>query len=52
MANRKKPTRRQKELMRRRRLNCDNWYVVKNPPGELHLEHKHTGTRSVLKYAT
>jgi hypothetical protein len=47
----KKPTRRQKELIARWRLNPDNWLVVRNllHEGELHIRHRHTGTKRVVR---
>ena len=35
----KKPTRHQKKIMKERRLNPDNWLVLKNPTNELHIQH-------------
>lgn len=51
MANGRKPTRRQKEVIRKYRLNCDNWLVQKSPPGELHLIHRLTSSKRIVKYA-
>ncbi|ACV64879.1 hypothetical protein Dtox_4212 [Desulfofarcimen acetoxidans DSM 771] len=45
----KRPTRRQKELMSRAKLNPDNWLVVKNLLDCLHLKHRTTGKKRVLK---
>jgi len=45
----KNPTRKQKALMARAKLNPDNWLVVKNLPDSLHLEHRITGRARVLK---
>lgn len=45
----KRPTRKQKMLMAKVGLNPNNWLVVKNIPGSLHLEHRHTGRERVLK---
>jgi len=47
----KKPTRKQKELIERWRLNPDNWLVTRNllHLGELHVEHRHTGRERVIK---
>jgi len=42
------PTRRQKELLKKYGKNPDNWLVIKNPPGELHIIHRNTGTQKIL----
>ena len=44
----KKPTLRQKKLIKSVGLNPENWLVAKSPPGELHLIHRHTGTKRVI----
>lgn len=51
MANWKTPTRRQRSVIERYRLNSNNWLIQKNPPGELHLVHKVTGRKKVIRYA-
>jgi hypothetical protein len=43
------PTRRQKELIKKARLNAENWLVAKAPVGELHLMHRLSGKVRVLK---
>ena len=46
----RKPTRRQKQMMMERKLKPEDWLIRKAPAGELHLEHKHVpSTRRVLK---
>lgn len=50
MARGKKPTRKQKELIKKNRLNTDNWLVVKSPPGELHIIHRLTSSKRVIRY--
>ncbi len=45
----KKPTKKQKLAIAAARLNPDNWLVIKNLPGELHLQHRFTGRVRVLK---
>lgn len=50
MANGRRPTRRQKETIKKFRLNSDNWLVQKSPPGELHLIHRFTSSKRVIKY--
>lgn len=42
------PTRKQKVLLKQHGKNPDNWLVTKNPPGELHIMHRHTGTEETL----
>jgi hypothetical protein len=49
MKHGRRPTRRQKEIIKRARLNVDNWLVVKNLQGELHLENRVTGKTRILK---
>jgi len=44
----KNPTLKQKKAIAAVRLNPENWLVAKAPPGELHLIHRHTGTRKVI----
>lgn len=50
MANGKTPTRRQKRAIRKHRLNTDNWLILKNPPGELHIMHRVSGSKRVIRY--
>ena len=47
----RKPTKRQKLIMRAKRLNAENWLVHKNllHEGEMHIIHRHTSARRVLK---
>lgn len=47
--NGKRPTRREKVLLIKYGMNHENWLVEKRPPGELHLQHRHTGQEKVLK---
>ena len=49
MKNPKNPTLKQKKIIKSFRLNTDNWQVVKNPPGELHIMHRHSTKVRVLK---
>ena len=44
----KKPTRKQKILIRYYRLNPDNWLVIRNTDRELHIIHRHTDNIRVL----
>lgn len=46
--NGKNPTREQKKLMSERRLNPDNWLVLKNPTTELHIQHRKSKKIKVL----
>lgn len=45
----KKPTRQQKNIMKERRLNPDNWLVTKNPSNELHIQHRETNKIRIIK---
>lgn len=36
----KNPTREQKKIMQERKLNSYEWLVLKNPPTELHIQHR------------
>ena len=49
MKNGKNPTRKQKEIIKKARLNPDNWLVIKCPPGELHIVHRESGKARVLR---
>ncbi|MDU2674235.1 MAG: hypothetical protein E7C50_00455 [Clostridium sp.] len=44
----KKPTRQQKKIMKERRLNPDNWLVLKNPTNELHIQHRENKKIKIL----
>lgn len=44
----RKPTRRQKLLLEKRKLQVKDWLVCKDLPGELVVEHRVTGTRRVV----
>lgn len=45
----KNPTRREKVLMIKWGLDCNVWLIEKRPRGELHLQHRHTGRKRVLR---
>lgn len=47
----KAPTKRQKELLRLRRLNPDAWLVIRNlvHVGELHIKNRQSGKERILK---
>lgn len=47
--NGKRPTRKHKEIIARRGLNPDNWLVIKNLPDALHLQHRVSGRKRVLR---
>lgn len=44
MKHGKKPTVKQKMLLKAWGLNPENWLICKIYPGELIIEHRHTGT--------
>lgn len=44
----KKPTRVQKQLITKLRLNADNWLVGKNTAEGLCIIHRHTGTKKII----
>lgn len=48
MKNGKRPTLKQKIVIRERGLNPKNWLVTKNANGELHLVHRETGTQRII----
>lgn len=43
MKHGKKPTRKQKMLIKSARLNCENWLVIKDSDDELVLQNRQTG---------
>jgi len=45
----KNPTRKEKMMLARRRLNPANWLYIKNLPGELHLQHRLSGKVKILR---
>ena len=51
MKNGKKPTRSQRMFTQSKRLNPENWMVVKDTPEEMVLVHKHfdTNVRKIRK---
>jgi len=49
MKNGKRPTRREKELLSRMRLNVENWLVVKHTSTEMEIMHRHTGRTRVIE---
>jgi len=49
MKHGKNPTAKQKAVMKKCRLNPDNWLVVKNLQTELHIINRETGQARVLK---
>ena len=52
MKNGKKPTVAQRALMKQKRLNSDNWLVVKDTPKSMLIVHRTSGrTREISKEA-
>ncbi len=50
MKHGKKPTRKQKMLIKSARLNCENWLVVKDTAEELVIQNRQTDkTRTIRK---
>ena len=50
MKHGKKPTRKQKALMKAARLNYENWLVVKDTAAEMVIQNRQTGsTRAIRK---
>jgi len=49
--NGKRPTKRQKHLLRIRRLAPENWLVVRNlmHQGELHIKNRESGRERIIK---
>ncbi|HHY27185.1 MAG TPA: hypothetical protein GX523_10680 [Desulfitobacterium dehalogenans] len=45
----KNPTRRQKELIKARRLNPDSWMVTKDTPTEMEIVHRITDSVRVIR---
>ena len=44
MKHGRKPTKAQKIILKERRLNPDNWLIVKNTPEEMLVVHRYTST--------
>ena len=46
----RRPTRKQLEVIKSKRLNPENWLVIRNllHQGELHVEHRHTGKERII----
>lgn len=44
----RKPTRVQKQLITKLRLNADNWLVGKNTADGLCIIHRYTGTQKII----
>lgn len=50
MKHGKKPTRKQKDLIKAARLNYENWLVVKDTAEEMTVQNRHTGkVRTIRK---
>jgi len=43
------PTKRQAILIKTYGLKHENWLIIKNLPGEMHLKHRETGRVKVLQ---
>jgi len=50
MKHGKKPTRKQREIIKKVRLNPDNWLTVKNLPNVLHIMHRESGKVRIIVY--
>lgn len=48
MKHGRKPTRKQKQLLKHHGKNPEMWLVVKNLPDKLHIAHRHTGTKDFI----
>lgn len=48
MKNGKRPTLKQKKMLKLSRLNPENWLVVKNEPEKITIMHRHTGKTRTL----
>lgn len=46
----KKPTRQQKNILKDKRLNPNNWLVLKNSTNELHIQNRNTNKFKIIKY--
>ena len=44
MKHGKRPTVRQKKLLAEKRLNPDNWLIVRDTPTEMHIVYRYTET--------
>lgn len=53
MKHGKRPTREQRKFIKSKRLNPENWFVVKDEPHQMTLVHRHfdTKTRTIPKGA-
>jgi hypothetical protein len=51
MKNGKRPTLKQKIILKQARLNPDNWLVIKILPGRLELVNRDTGRKKILLHA-
>ena len=48
MKHGKKPTREQRKLMHKWKLNSEDWLVVKDEPSKMTLVHKHFDSKSKI----
>ena len=51
MKQKRKPTRKQKDLIAGKNLNPAHWLVFKNLPGEMHLAHRQSNKVKVITLA-
>ena len=49
MKHGKAPTVAQKKLLKEKRLDPDNWLVVKNQPDRMEIVHRYGPTRKVIR---
>ena len=47
----KRPTKKQKILMKSKHLNAENWLVCKDTPQEMLIRHRHSGQFRVIRKA-
>lgn len=50
MKHGKKPTLKQKELIKELKLKAENWLVVKNLPGEMHIVNRKSNKIRIVLY--
>ena len=39
-----------KDLLKKKKLNAENWYYIKNEPGKLTIVHKHSMKPREIEY--
>lgn len=45
----KRPTKKQKILMKSKHLNAENWLVCKDTPQEMLIQHRHSGQLRMIR---